>query len=371
MENVKLPEKIEQEMKELFKKFKLTAAQKEKARKLIEKTYIKSRFDPGEAFGVVAAQSISEPGTQLTMRTYHVAGAAQIQVTLGLPRLIEIFDARRIPKTPAMTVYLKRSYNTSQRALEVAKNIQETLLTDITKSSSLDLMKMGIEIYFDNNAIKERGVKINKIPDILIESIKDIKVSLRKDSIMITSKKDITIEDLQKLKTKLLKVHIKGIKKVKQVIITQKDSEWVINTLGSNLAKVMEIEGVDTSRTISNNIHEVQKVLGIEAARNAIFENAYDTLLNQGLDIDMRHIMLVADVMTADGEIKAIGRYGVAGSKGSVLAKANFEETIKHLTRAAIRNERDNLTSIIENVMINQVVPIGTGMFDLIYKDEK
>ncbi len=93
-----------------------------------------------------------------------------------------------------------------------------------------------------------------------------------------------------------------------------------------------------------------------------------NTLKEGGLDVDIRHIILVADMMTADGNIKAIGRYGVAGAKGSVLARANFEETIKHLTRAAVSAEVDRLESIIENIMINQVAPVGTGMFDLVFK---
>ncbi|MFQ6057178.1 MAG: DNA-directed RNA polymerase subunit A'', partial [Methanosarcinales archaeon] len=181
---------------------------------------------------------------------------------------------------------------------------------------------------------------------------------------------ELTIKELQKLKTKILNTRIKGVKGVTQIIVTQKDSEWVINTLGSNLQKVMEIKGVDTTRTVSNNIHEILKVLGVEAARQSIINEAMSTLREQGLDVDIRHVMLVADVMTADGKIKAIGRYGVAGAKGSVLARANFEETIKHLTNAAIQGEVDKLESIVENVMINQVVPIGTGMFDLIFKEK-
>jgi DNA-directed RNA polymerase subunit A" len=119
---------------------------------------------------------------------------------------------------------------------------------------------------------------------------------------------------------------------------------------------------------MTNNIHEIAKVLGIEAARTAIINEAAYTLRQAGLDVDIRHIMLVSDVMTVDGEIRAIGRYGIAGAKGSVLARANFEETIKHLTKAAVTNEIDHLESIVENVMINQVVPAGTGMFELTFR---
>ena len=138
--------------------------------------------------------------------------------------------------------------------------------------------------------------------------------------------------------------------------------------MGSNLAKVLEVDGIDGARTTTNNIHEVERVLGIEAARTTIINEAMNTLKEQGLDVDVRHVMLTADVMTVDGTIRAIGRYGVAGLKGSVLARANFEETIKHLTRAAATAEVDHLESIVENVMINQVVPVGTGMFELTFK---
>ena len=173
---------------------------------------------------------------------------------------------------------------------------------------------------------------------------------------------------MQKIKAKVLNTHIKGVKKVLEVRILKNDNECVLKTLGSNLAKVLEVDGVDTSRTTCNNIHEILKVLGVEAARQSIVEFVMETMQDGGLDVDVRHVLLVADMMTSVGMIKAIGRYGVAGAKGSVLARANFEETMKHLTRAAVRNETDHLDSIIENIMINQVAPVGTGMFDLVFK---
>jgi len=363
-----LPIKIINELKEAFKEFKLTESQKKKAIDKVIDIYLKSTFEPGEAIGVVSAQSVSEPGTQLTMRTYHVAGATEIQVTLGLPRLIEIFDARRTPKTPMMTVYLMKSFQTKEKAHEVAAEIQETKLIDITAKPSIDILNMQIEIPFNMDTIKERNIRLNKLKEILEENLKDINVKILKEKAVIKPKKDLSIKELQKLKSKVLNTHIKGVKGVEQVIVLQKDEEWIINTLGSNLAKILEVHGVDTTRTTSNNIHEILKVLGIEAARNAIINEAKNTLKEQGLEVDIRHVMLIADVMTADGDIKAIGRYGVAGAKGSVLARANFEETIKHLTKAAVTNEVDNLESIVENVMINQVVPVGTGMFDLVFK---
>ena len=366
-----LPPKIIDDLKVNFKEFKLTSAQKEKVVKKTVELYKQSCYDPGEATGVIAAQSISEPATQMTMRTFHIAGAAEIRVTLGLPRLVEIFDARRVPKTPTMTVYLKKSHDTMEKAHNVASEIQETTLEDVSIEPAVDLLNMRIEIDLDSKTMKEKGLTPKKIIDNLMENtkVKKIKISTSKDKIMIKSKDDdITIKQLQKMKTKILATHIKGVKGVSEVRVAKKDEGWVITTLGSNLAKVLEVEGVDTTRTTCNNIHEIIKVLGVEAARQAIVENVMETMEEGGLDVDVRHVLLVADMMTALGVIKAIGRYGIAGAKGSVLARANFEETIKHLTKAAISAEVDHLDSIIENVMINQVVPVGTGMFNLVFK---
>lgn len=366
-----LPLKVVDDLSSAFKEFKLTDAQKKKAIERVINLYKNSCYEPGEAIGVVAAQSISEPATQMTMRTYHLAGASEIKVTLGLPRLVEIFDARRSPKTPMMTIYLHKKYNTMEKAYEVASEIQETLISDITTEPAVDILNMRIEIPLDFKEIKQRKVRINETIGILKSIFKDLDVKVTKDDILIKSKSDITIKQLQKLKSRVLKTHIKGVKAVSEVRVLKQEEEWVINTLGSNLPKVLNIPGVDAKRVISNNIHEVYKTFGIEATRQAIVDFASNTMKDGGLDVDIRHIMLVADVMTADGRIKAIGRYGVAGSKGSVLARANFEETIKHLTKAAVKAEVDHLDSIIENVIINKVVPVGTGMFRLVFRPKK
>ena len=364
-----LPLKLREEAKEKMRARRLTASQKAKVEKKIIEMYNKSLFEPGEAFGMVAAQSISEPATQMTMRTYHVAGAAQIEVTLGLPRLVEIFDARRSPKTPTMTIYLKKAFNAREKAYKIAADIREVKMAHIASSSSIDLANGQIEVEIDKKEMKNSGLTINRIRTALEESkLKDVDIRPRKESFAIKPKGEFTIKDVQKLKKKVLDANLKGLKGVSQAVINQVEGDWIITTLGSNFSKVLDVKGVDATRTKTNNIHEIQKVLGVEAARSAIINEAVSTLKDQGLDVDIRHIMIVADVMVADGTIKAIGRYGIAGAKGSVLARANFEETIKHLTRAAVTAETDKLESIVENVMINQVVPAGTGMFDLTFK---
>lgn len=360
-----LPPKIFDEAKEAAKG--MNEKEKEKFFEKVLEIYAKSKFEPGEAVGIIAAQSISEPATQMTMRTYHAAGAAAVQVTLGLPRLVEIFDARKAPSTPAMNIYLQKSFNTSEKALKIAFEIREVLVSDISSAATIDLLNQQIEISLDNKCMKESGAKESLVLDALKEQFKTSGIQHRGENIYVKPKAEMTVKELQKLKGKILNAHVKGLKGVSHAIVNQKEDEWIITTLGSNLAKVLEVPGVDGARTTTNNIHEVERVLGIEAARTVIINEALATLKEQGLDVDVRHVMIVADVMTVDGTIKPIGRYGVAGLKGSVLARANFEETVKHLTRAAVTAEVDKLESIVENVMINQVVPVGTGMFDLIF----
>ena len=99
-----LPPHVIEKVESLAKRRKWTEKQKMKVLEELARRYSKAMFEPGEAIGIITAQSISEPATQMTMRTYHFAGSAGIQVTLGLPRMIEIFDAKKEPDTPMMTI---------------------------------------------------------------------------------------------------------------------------------------------------------------------------------------------------------------------------------------------------------------------------
>jgi len=129
----------------------------------------------------------------------------------------------------------------------------------------------------------------------------------------------------------------------------------------------LEIDHVDRKGTTTNSILEIFEVLGIEAARNAIIHEASRTLEEQGLTVDIRHIMLVADLMTNDGDVKAIGRHGISGRKSSVLARAAFEITSTHLLRAGITGEVDTLEGVVENIIVGQPVTVGTGAVNLVW----
>ena len=164
---------------------------------------------------------------------------------------------------------------------------------------------------------------------------------------------------------------IKGINGIKRAISRkQNDGRWIIYTQGSNLREVLEIDEVDSSRTFTNDIVEIGQVLGIEAARNAILNEAKRTLEEQGLEVDLRHLMLVADMMSFEGSIRAVGRQGISGKKNSVLARAAFEITTKHLLRAGLMGESDSLAGVAENIIVGQPITLGTGAIHLVYKRE-
>jgi len=209
---------------------------------------------------------------------------------------------------------------------------------------------------------------MSAIIKVVKEVFTDLKVREKDHTIVFITKDVQDIKELQKLKEKILDIHVSGIKDIMNAVVRREAEDWIINTIGSNLEKILTIDEIDGGRTITNDIHETMQVLGVEAARNLVIGEALKTMQEQGLDVDVRHVMLVGDIMTFKGAVMSIGRYGVAGGKTSILARAAFEETIKHLVRASIRNEVDEFKGIFENVMIGQVIPSGTGMFDLIAK---
>jgi DNA-directed RNA polymerase subunit A" len=326
--------------------------------------YSHSRVEPCEAVGVVGAQSIGEPGTQMTMRTFHYAGVAEINVTLGLPRLIEIVDARKIPSTPTMTVRLTEDYaHDRDLAREVAWAIESTSILHLG-SIATDLAEMNVNIELSPTAMEQRKLS----PDDVAERLREetgMAVDL-KGNVLVMAPEEPSYRELLQLVEKIKKVSLKGVEGIKRVVIRKEGDEYVLYTEGSSLRKVMTFDGVDPGRTKTNNINEIGEVLGIEAARNAIINEATDTLREQGLAVDVRHIMLVADIMTVDGEVKQIGRHGVSGEKASVLARAAFEVTVNHILDAAVRGDVDDLQGVTENVIVGQPIQLGTGGVQLV-----
>ncbi|MEM0084855.1 MAG: DNA-directed RNA polymerase subunit A'' [Candidatus Methanomethylicia archaeon] len=368
-----LPQSIIEELKKKLSNIKLT---KEKFEKIIEKVveeYINSLVEPGDPVGALAAQSIGEPSTQMTLRTFHYAGVREFNVTLGLPRLIEILDARRMPSTPMMTIYLDEEHKyDEEKAKEIARAIETTYIENVIKNVEIDFISASIILLLDLEVLNDKGIKVENIVNVL-EKLNLGEVEVRDEDKIIIHTNIYEINKLQKIKNRIMSTKIKGIKGINRVIIRREKNEYVLYTEGSNLAAVLRVKGVDPTKIYTNNPYEIAEVLGIEAARNAIIKEAVGVLEEQGLDVDIRHVMLVADIMTADGKIRQIGRHGVSGEKPSVLARAAFEVTINHLLEASIRGEVDRLMGVTENVIVGQIVPVGTGIVQMLItmKDTK
>jgi len=334
---------------------------------IINERYYNRKVDPKESVGIVGAQSIGEPGTQMTMRTFHHAGVAEIGVTQGLPRMIEIVDARKVPSTPSMEVHLEDELKDDRdEAKRIASRLEITRLKDVA-DVEIDMAETNIVIKPDMDSLEDKNIELDEIVKKLSKSRGiEGKVTVSGDEINITveeGKFSLLHEAVENAKD----MKIKGIKGIERGVIRRDGGEFVIYTEGSNLEEVLKMDGVDIKKTRTNSPFEIYNVLGIEAARNSVIHEAKNTLDEQGLEVDIRHVMLVADIMTNEGDLKAIGRHGVSGKKTSVLARAAFEITSQHLLRAAIIGEEDELSGVAENVIVGQPITQGTGDVDVKY----
>jgi DNA-directed RNA polymerase subunit A" len=359
-----LPPSIKEAIQDGLKGVPTSSEQLAEIISLVAADYSHSKVESCEAVGVVAAQSIGEPGTQMTMRTFHYAGVAEINVTLGLPRLIEIVDARKIPSTPTMTIKLNQDYaHDRDLAREVAWAIESSSILHLG-SIATDLAEMNVIIELNPSALEQRKITAEEVASRLKEET-GLNVD-QKENLLVMVPKEPSYRELLQLVEKIKRLSLKGVEGIKRVVIRKEGDEYILYTEGSSIKKVMQFEGVDPARIKTNNISEIGEVLGIEAARNAIINEATDTLREQGLSVDVRHIMLVADIMTVDGELKQIGRHGVSGEKASVLARAAFEVTVNHILDAAIRGDVDDLKGVTENVIVGQPIQLGTGDVTLV-----
>jgi DNA-directed RNA polymerase subunit A" len=361
-----LPAKLVNELLNRLSSLRVSGRQLERVMKAVVAEYYKSVVDPGEAIGIVTAQSVGEPSTQMILRTFHYAGLREFSMALGLPRLIEIIDARRKPQVPRMTIYLKPEYaHNEEKAHEVAKRIQTITIENVAKSIDIDYFNSTIVVTLDEDALNYRGLTINDVKKAL-DRIKGKtgKVTVEGNTISVTVEVQ-EISALKRIRDKILQTKVAGIRGIKKALVVKESDEYVIYTEGTNLEAVLLLDEVDPTRTISHDIHEVAEVLGIEAARSMIIRELKEVLDAQGLDVDARHLMMVADVMTWDGKVRQIGRHGVAGQKVSPLARAAFEVTVKNLIEAAYKGESERFRGVVESIISGRYVPIGTGYVEL------
>lgn len=332
----------------------------------VTKLHLKDdKIVPGEAIGVVTAQSFGEASTQMVLNVFHHAGVAQMQITLGLPRLIEILDARKLPSTPMMKIYLQKDQNNEKDARSIAEKIKEVKLREIISEVKIDFANKKIEINLDPKALKTVHVGASRIVERLKDKGFDVKGTDMKIGVSVS---DLDYKAIYKLKEKLKDTIISGVKGISQVVVANKGKDFEVLTAGSNLEDIMKFKGVDATKITSNDIHDTANVLGIEAARKTIVNEIKEVIDSQGLDINERHLKMIADAMTSSGAVKGVTRMGIISDKASILARATFETPDKQFINATIQGGRDELKSVIENILLNQAIPVGTGLPGLLVK---
>ncbi|CAG9763359.1 unnamed protein product [Ceutorhynchus assimilis] len=348
--------------------------------------YTRSIIEPGTAVGALAAQSIGEPGTQMTLKTFHFAGVASMNITQGVPRIKEIINATKTISTPIINANLINSED-SWFAREVKGRIERTTLGEI--STFIDDVYTTDEafllIQIDYERIKLLKLEVDA-ESIRYSIVKTSKLKLKPADVLVESDTIITVHPnkslhsrrlnfaLSELKDQIPNVVVKGLPTVNRAVIAREDkagkSTYHLCVEGNNLREVMATYGVDGTRTISNNVIEVYNTLGIEAARETIMTEIKMVMENHGMSVDYRHIMLLAAQMTHTGEVLGITRQGLSKMKQSVLNLASFEKTADHLFDAAYYGQTDKISGVSENIIMGMPAPIGTGIFKLMHKPQ-
>ena len=331
----------------------------------VSKLHMKEQVAPGESIGIVTAQSFGEPSTQMALNVFHFAGVQEMQVTSGLPRLIEIFDARKKPSSPKMDIYMKKEFNNEKDVKVFAEKIKEVTLKEIASEINLNFSDKTIKIVIDKEGLKQTHSSVKSV----VERLNDLgfRAKEKEDSIILNAS-EFSFKEIYQLKEKLKKTIISGIKGIKQILIVKKEKDFVVLTLGTNMKKIIELKEVDADRVISNDFYEMADIFGIEVARQLIMDEIYNVINTQGLDINERHLKLVSDAMTNTGEVKGVTRMGIITQKSSILARATFETPGKQFINATIKGSKDRLISVVENIMLNQPIPVGTGLPGLLVK---
>uniref|UniRef100_A0A2R9CMR6 DNA-directed RNA polymerase subunit n=1 Tax=Pan paniscus TaxID=9597 RepID=A0A2R9CMR6_PANPA len=408
----------------------------------IESKFNQAIAHPGEMVGALAAQSLGEPATQMTLNTFHYAGVSAKNVTLGVPRLKELINISKKPKTPSLTVFLLgQSARDAERAKDILCRLEHTTLRKVTANTAIyydpnpqstvvaedqewvnvyyempdfDVARISpwlLRVELDRKHMTDRKLTMEQIAEKInagfgddlncifnddnaeklvlririmnsdenkmqeeeeVVDKMDDDVFLRCiESNMLT---DMTLQGIEQISK--VYMHLPQTDNKKKIIITEDGEfkalqEWILETDGVSLMRVLSEKDVDPVRTTSNDIVEIFTVLGIEAVRKALERELYHVISFDGSYVNYRHLALLCDTMTCRGHLMAITRHGVNRQDTGPLMKCSFEETVDVLMEAAAHGESDPMKGVSENIMLGQLAPAGTGCFDLLLDAEK
>jgi DNA-directed RNA polymerase II subunit RPB1 len=396
---------------------------------LIVVTHMKSWVQPGDQVGIVAAQSIGEPATQMTLNTFHQAGvASKSAVTRGVPRLRELLKVTQNPKATSLTIYLKPEYRQNKdKAREVVQDLELTVLRNITdkvaiywdekdektvvkediplmnfyrqfeiETQSANWSKWMLRLELNREEMFNRNISIQEVVSVIKAQFNnDINVvysDYNSDNLIMrirlpnrdndTASNLDEFTNLKKFQNKLLNsIVIRGLPGIKAVTFRndkqfvemvdgryKEVEQFVLDTDGSNLIKVMNHPAVDGTHVYSTNVWDIYEVLGIEATRAILFNEISG--LFDSVGVNYRHLCLLCDVMTRFGRLMSIDRYGINKNDIGTLAKASFEETEKILLKAALFGEVDPVTGVSANIMMGQAIRGGTAFSQILLDDQ-
>uniref|UniRef100_A0A8C8CMQ0 DNA-directed RNA polymerase subunit n=1 Tax=Oncorhynchus tshawytscha TaxID=74940 RepID=A0A8C8CMQ0_ONCTS len=408
----------------------------------IESKFNQSIAHPGEMVGALAAQSLGEPATQMTLNTFHYAGVSAKNVTLGVPRLKELINISKRPKTPSLTVFLLgQAARDAERAKDILCRLEHTTLRKVTANTAIyydpnpqstvvtedqewvnvyyempdfDVTRISpwlLRIELDRKHMTDRKLTMEQIAEKInagfgddlncifnddnaeklvlririmnsdenkfhedeeVVDKMDDDVFLRCiESNMLT---DMTLQGIEQISK--VYMHLPQTDNKKKIIITEEGEfkalqEWILETDGVGLMRVLSEKDVDPVRTTSNDIVEIFTVLGIEAVRKALERELNHVISFDGSYVNYRHLSLLCDTMTCRGHLMAITRHGINRQDTGPLMKCSFEETVDVLMEASSHGESDPMKGVSENIMLGQLAPCGTGCFDLLLDAEK
>jgi len=388
--------------------------------------YLKAQVHAGEMVGALAAQSIGEPTTQLTLNTFHSAGTAKANATSGVPRIEELLSASPNPKRPGNTAYFQGSVSQNE-AIATMKRVQRTTLRDITKSvriyydpypltagtvveedrdtlelyrqfslenetdcSSNWIMRLelnDVEMYARNvRDLTEIQAKLSNVSQLKIMKCITSDTSAKKLILRIAFDAGLVKNPtyLRFLEDKMLDTVLTGVDGVGRVHLRTIKSEqvyddtvggyitkdqYVLDTEGTNLHDLLVFPGMDGTRTFSNDIHEVNDVFGIEAARTSLLDEFNEVFSSE--KVNYHHLSVLIDTMTYSGRIVPVNRFGMKKNETGVLAKSSFEETSKTMFDAAVVAEYDTMRGVSANIMFGQKPPCGTGFVDILVDETR
>ncbi|KAL5216799.1 hypothetical protein ABZP36_008200 [Zizania latifolia] len=335
--------------------------------------YHSKKIEAGASIGAIGAQSIGEPGTQMTLKTFHFAGVASMNVTLGVPRIKEIINASKKISTPIITAELLSGKDVLSARI-VKGSMEKAVLGEVAESIKIVLKSSqpNLVVKLDMQRIEALHMGISA-DSVQLSILNHPKIKLKSEHVRVIDKAKLRIYpagidkcklqyELHNLKSMLPKVIVKGIPTVERAVINKIGDGYNLLVEGTNLLAVMGTPGVDAMKTKSNHIMEVNRTLGIEAARRSIIDEIQYTMKSHGMNIDLRHMMLLADLMTYKGEILGITRYGIAKMKSSVLMLASFEKTAEHLFNASYSGREDQIEGVSECIIMGIPMQLGTGI---------